>query len=118
MIRSKFSHYISIRGCEWNLFKKQNKLEKIPLFKYHGETRTENQLITEIFEGTFFGLVRVSIRIPPEKRQLWKTINFPPIFHKRSLREDELCEEMLQKLKIKKARFPLGKRFFIIQMIY
>ena len=87
---------------------------KPELFKYHNQRLSTDEIQEEIIEDRLFGLTKIDIYIPHEKRKKWENLNFPPIIAKRSLQENEISEEMLQLLRRKKRKFPLSNTFFSV----
>ena len=79
------------------------------IFRFDGVKLTDAQILELIQTDQFFGLCKVSIEIPESHRSKWIQLNFPPIINKRSITEDECTLEMLQSLKKRGIKFPLGK---------
>ena len=86
---------------------------KPELFKYHNQRLSTDEIQDEIIEDRLFGLTKIDIYIPHDKRKKWENLNFPPIIAKRSLQENEISEEMLQLLRRQNRKFPLGNTFFL-----
>ena len=82
---------------------------KPELFKYHNQRLSTDEIQQAIIEDRLFGLTKIDIYIPRDKRKKWEDLNFPPIIAKRTLQENEISEEMLQSLHRQKRKFPLGK---------
>ena len=99
-------------SCQWNLEKVIYGNLKPELFKYHNQRLSTDEIQEEIIEDRLFGLTKIDIYIPHEKRKKWENLNFPPIIAKRSLQENEISEEMLQSLRRQNRKFPLGNTFF------
>ena len=94
--------------------KKRIKPDVPMIFQYDGAKLREDQILELIQTDQFFGLCKVSIEIPENKRSKWRHLNFPPIINKRSIREDECTDEMLRLLKKRGIKFPLGKPILIM----
>lgn len=102
--------YITIHECQWSKQKKEKKIPDLDIFKYHKKTMKPQELLRQIRDGQFFGLIFCKeITIPENHRQMWLDMNFPPLFTKVELTENEISPLMLSKLKQKGAKFPLGK---------
>ena len=99
-------------SCQWNLEKVNYGNLKPELFKYHNQRLRTDEIQEEIIDDRLFGLTKIDIYIPHEKRKKWENLNFPPIIAKRSLQENEISEEMLQSLRRQNRKFPLGTTFF------
>ena len=109
-IKSLGAEYITMYECQWARIKRQKKIPDLDIFKYHNKKLKPQELLRQIRDGEFFGMVKCKeISIPKEKRQMWLDMNFPPLFTKVELDENELSPFMLAKLKQKGAKFPLGK---------
>lgn len=96
--------------CKWRQIKKENKIPTLDIFKYVNKAISPQELLRHIRDGQFFGLIFCKeILIPENQRDMWLEMNFPPLFTKVELTENELSPLMLSKLKQKGAKFPLGK---------
>ena len=102
--------YITMYECKWRQIKRKNKIPTLDIFKYVNKVISPQELLRHIRDGQFFGLIKVKeISIPKEKRFMWQEMNFPPLFTKVELTENELSPFMLTRLRDKGAKFPLGK---------
>lgn len=109
-IKSLGAEYITMYECQWARIKRQKKIPDLDIFKYHNKKLKPQELLRQIRDGEFFGMVKCKeISIPKDKRQMWLDMNFPPLFTKVELDENELSPFMLAKLRQKGAKFPLGK---------
>ena len=67
----------------------------------------EEQLMREIVKNNFYGIVKIDIDIPPEKRHRWRKLNFGPIITRKSLDENQLSPETVEKMKKFKKKIPV-----------
>ena len=96
-------------SCQWSREKVNLTDFKIPeLFKFHNKLKTIEEIQQLILSEDFFGICKVDITLPQEKRSKWQSRNFPPIITRKQLREDEISEEMLPLLYRRKSKFPIG----------
>lgn len=95
-------------SCQWNQEKTSYGNITPELFRYHNQRLTIEEIEEQILSNRLFGICKIDITIPPERRSKWEERNFPPIIAKKSLSEDEICEEMRHLLHEKKTKFPLG----------
>ena len=99
-------------SCQWNLEKVNYGNLKPELIKYHNKILSTDEIQEEIIQDRLFGLTKIDIYIPRDKRTKWENLNFPPIIAKRNLQENEISEEMLHLLYRQKRKFPLGNFIF------
>ena len=105
-------------SCQWNREKVNYGNLKPELFKYHNQRLCIDEIQEEIIEDRLFGLTKIDIYIPRDKRKKWEDLNFPPIIAKRTPQENEISEEMLQSLHRQKRKFPLGNNILIVIFYY
>ena len=99
---------IVINSCRWGQEKIGYGDIKPEIFKFHNSKLKIEEIEDLIVSGELFGICKIDISLPKEKRSKWEERNFPPIIAKRTLTEDDICEEMRHLLQQKKAKFPLG----------
>ena len=108
-IKSKVDFLEVKSSCVWNREKTNHGDIKPELFKYHNKVLSIEQIEDDIMQERLFGVCKIDIAIPKERRSKWEARNFPPIIAKKSLSEDQISEEMRNLLYQKKTKFPLGK---------
>ena len=102
-----------MRECEWNKLKRRCNIPSSDLLKWRNQTFTHDEMLKMIRNGDFFGLCQVSIEFPEKFRTKWRGINFPPIFNRISLTEDQISSEMIDSLRRKKTKFPLHPQLML-----
>lgn len=107
------THYIEIKECEWYKLKQNQKIPPAEIFKWRNKSFTSNQLLDLIQNDEFFGLCQVAIDFPEESREKWRNINFPPIFDRISLNEEQISADIKKLLHSKKTKFPLPPQLML-----
>jgi len=108
-IRSKVFLLEVKSSCQWSREKVNLTDFKIPdLIKFHNQVKSIEDIQQLILSEDFFGICKVDITLPQEKRSKWLSRNFPPIITRKELAEDEISEEMLHLLHQRKSKFPIG----------
>ena len=86
---------IVIYGCQWQRLKRRLRIKTSPFseFYYESEITAEN-ILTAIKNEMFFGIVNCDIFAPDSVKELYKEINFPPLFLRKEPKIEDLSEEM------------------------
>ena len=112
-LKEKATHYIEMRECEWNKLKRNQKIPSADLLKWRNRSFTSDELLKMIETGEFFGLCQVSIDFPDQCQTKWRDINYPPIFDRISLSEEQISPDVLHLLQQKKTKFPLSPQLML-----
>ena len=112
-MKTKATHFIKIRECEWKDFQKQNNIPICELLRWRGVKLNEQQMLEAIQDGEFFGIVKASIHFPEQTRNKWRELNFPPLFERISLEKEQIDEEMAEQILQKKWKFPLHPQLML-----
>ena len=109
IIREKVDVLEIKSSCQWNQEKVSYGDITPELFRYNNRRLTIEEIEDEILQNRLFGICKIDIMIPPERRSKWQARNFPPIITKKCLSEDQISDEMRNLLRQKKTKFPLGE---------
>jgi len=99
-----------MRSCEW-IAKKKTQVYKTrfpsKLSAFLGETKIKQEQILEaVKDNSFFGILKIDIKSPPEVIEKYKRLNFPFIFRNLEVFESMLSENILKLAKENKRTFP------------
>ena len=112
-LKSKATHFVKIHECEWKEYRKQNDIQTCELLRWKDVKLNERQLIEAIRKGDFFGIVKASIHFPENTRKKWRELNFPPLFERMKLEQEQIDEEMVELILEKKWKFPLDDQLML-----
>ena len=97
---------MKIHECEWKKYRKENDIQTCELLRWKDVKLNERQLIEAIRKGDFFGIVKASIHFPENTRKKWRELNFPPLFERMKLEQEQIDEEMVELILKKKMEIP------------
>ena len=104
---------MKIHECEWKEYRERNDIQTCELLRWKDVKLNERQLIEAIRKGDFFGIVKASIHFPENTRKKWRELNFPPLFERMKLEQEQIDEEMVELILKKKWKFPLDDQLML-----
>ena len=104
---------MKINECEWKEYQKQNNIQTCELLRWKDVKLNEQRMIESIRKGDFFGIVKASIHFPENTRKKWRELNFPPLFERMKLEQEQIDDEMVELILKKKWKFPLDPQLML-----
>ena len=115
-LRRNLTRLVVIYECEWNELKKTIREEerktktKILVSRVSRflsqRTVSENQILTAVANGSFYGLLCVDISTPADVIEKYENLNFPLIFNDLKVTEEMLSAENLEMARARGIKFP------------
>ena len=97
LIELEVDELIEISSCQWE---RQKLLPLYKTLKADGKIfqppETEEELLEEIKNGSFYGLVKCDVFTPPEVIEKFASLNFPFIYRKVQVEEEMVAPRMRQ----------------------